>query len=93
MVAPATWTGFYVGVNAGYGWSNDNSVNIVGTPAGGIGPVEFQNALAQSANASLPFGNNNGFIGGGQIGYNYQFLNGYVVGIEAELARRAQRRY
>jgi outer membrane immunogenic protein len=27
MIAPATWTGFYVGVNAGYGWSNNDSVN------------------------------------------------------------------
>src|SRR6516165_591634 len=54
------------------------------TPIGGVGPVEVQNALALSANASLP-SRNNGFIGGGQIGYNYQFANSWVVGIEADI--------
>src|ERR1700730_1804065 len=28
--------------------------------------------------------NPNGFIGGGQIGYNYQFANSWVVGLEAD---------
>ena len=27
----------------------------------------------------------NGFIGGGQIGYNYQFANSFVIGLEADL--------
>jgi outer membrane immunogenic protein len=28
---------------------------------------------------------NNGFIGGGQIGYNYQFANSFVVGLDADI--------
>ena len=38
--------------------------------------------------ATLATGNHslspNGFIGGGQIGYNYQFANSWVVGLEAD---------
>jgi outer membrane immunogenic protein len=51
-----TWTGFYVGVNAGYGWSDNNNngyySGLVGYYGGGS--------------------DNGGFIGGGQVGYNYQ---------------------
>ena len=31
-----TWTGFYVGVNAGYGWQDNNNNNSVFVPAGTI---------------------------------------------------------
>lgn len=55
-----TWTGFYVGVNAGYGF-------------GGLtGP------------GSGAFKDPSGFVGGGQIGYNYQ-INQVVVGLETDL--------
>jgi outer membrane immunogenic protein len=30
-------------------------------------------------------GNNGGFIGGGQIGYNWQFYNSFVAGVEADI--------
>jgi outer membrane immunogenic protein len=43
-------------------------------------------ALGQAASASgVNTGNNVGFIGGGQIGYNYQFYNSLVAGIEADI--------
>jgi outer membrane immunogenic protein len=88
VVAPS-WTGFYVGVTAGYAWAHDNSVNSVGTPV-------FANPLSQPgsgvslANAvtgvttGIPGSKANGFIGGGQFGYNYQF-NNIVVGIETDI--------
>ncbi|MDJ1160011.1 porin family protein [Chelatococcus sp. SYSU_G07232] len=63
-VAPApvvpvfTWTGFYVGVNAGYGFG------------------EFSKGAG--------FDDPDGFIGGGQIGYNYQFGQ-FVAGLEADI--------
>lgn len=28
-----SWTGFYVGANAGYGWG-DNSINVLSSPVG-----------------------------------------------------------
>ncbi|WP_439497706.1 outer membrane protein [Bosea sp. (in: a-proteobacteria)] len=57
-----TWTGFYVGVNAGYGFGQIDSTNL-----GIIGGYDDPD----------------GFIGGGQIGYNYQ-IGQWVVGLEAD---------
>ncbi len=58
-----TWTGFYLGVTAGYAFDQE--------------PIH-----------------KNGFTGGGEIGYNYQFANtsyfggtgGVVIGVEADAA-------
>ncbi|WP_353184340.1 outer membrane protein [Bosea sp. (in: a-proteobacteria)] len=55
-----TWTGFYVGANAGYGWGNVN--NSFGVSVGDL----------------------DGFVGGGQIGYNYQ-IGQFVLGLEADI--------
>jgi outer membrane immunogenic protein len=63
-----TWTGFYVGVNAGYGWNNND--HTVVTPAGTVLAVTGQD--------------DGGFVGGAQVGYNYQF-GAFVVGVEADL--------
>ncbi len=54
-----TWTGAYLGVNAGYGW----------------GKVTKSGSF---------FNKPNGFVGGGQIGYNYQMGN-IVLGAEADI--------
>src|ERR1700730_5712272 len=70
-----TWTGLYVGLNAGGTWSNNTNVDTVtadvfGNPALGGGPAAGV-ASAALATASFPV-KSSGFIGGGQIGYNYQ---------------------
>jgi outer membrane immunogenic protein len=81
-----TWTGFYAGVNAGYGWSEDasvNSVSRVNFDAGLIDPSGPATA-ASALTTPIPVGNRNGFIGGGQIGYNYQVSN-FVAGIEGDV--------
>lgn len=57
-----SWTGFYVGVHAGYGFGQTSS-----TGAGG-------------------FSDPDGFVGGGQIGYNYQLANRVVLGLEADFS-------
>lgn len=88
---PPIWSGFYAGLNAGYGFgTNSNSYatqlapNVpVTTQAGAADAVSFASVgLAQSG--SVP-SNQNGFIGGGQIGYNYQYGSNIVIGIEADM--------
>ncbi|MGH6837861.1 MAG: outer membrane protein [Methylocella sp.] len=81
-----TWTGLYAGINAGGTWSSSNSVQTTAVP---IEPAAatFESELALSsalATTSVPV-SNSGFIGGGQIGYNYQFYNSWLIGIEADI--------
>lgn len=88
-VAPVmTWTGFYVGLNAGGTWDNNHSVDTLGLPVGpvgGTGPGSFAANSAAAATGSISFGNNGRFIGGGQIGYNWQFGGRGVAGFEADI--------
>ncbi len=81
------WTGFYVGLNAGGTFGGNELVNV-GTyglssnPAlAGSLAVASASALAGTGNFSI---NNGGFIGGGQIGYNWQW-NSFVLGLEADI--------
>ncbi|SDR63381.1 outer membrane immunogenic protein [Rhizobiales bacterium GAS113] len=80
---PFTWTGFYVGVNAGGAWANGNRNNNGLFPFVGAVPV----GTFVPAVASRSGGNNSGFIGGVQAGYNYQFSpgQGFVLGVETDI--------
>jgi outer membrane immunogenic protein len=65
-IAPApvtTWTGFYVGLNAGFGWA--------------------------STDATVAGSDLDGFVGGGQVGYNWQSGN-WVFGVEGDFQGSAQ---
>ncbi|MBY0296267.1 MAG: porin family protein [Methylobacterium sp.] len=88
VIAPIpvfTWTGFYAGFNAGYGFDarNDNGPQFVATvnPLVVVGPLPVNAGLFAFRDRATE-----GFVGGGQIGYNYQFTpgSGFVVGIEAD---------
>src|SRR5215208_7291488 len=92
-----TWTGFYVGVNAGYGWRDNNSNDCLGC-FGGVVTVDTVPGGAAVAPLALPSGafgfagsdsggSRDGFVGGAQIGANYQFTpgSGFVVGVEADI--------
>jgi outer membrane immunogenic protein len=54
----------------------------------------FANTTATATVRGIPIatgtGNNNGVIGGGQIGYNYQYTN-WVFGVEADFQGSSQR--
>jgi outer membrane immunogenic protein len=79
------WTGFYAGVNGGYGWSADDS---------SIGVKNSQVVRQGTVSGSEAFKTDGGF-GGGQIGYNWQPVGGgykdgpalshFVFGIEADI--------
>lgn len=92
MAAPApimTWTGFYAGLNAGYGWAADPSTRLVGgtafvDPALGGAFVNLPPAAALGASGVAP-ASKGGFIGGGQIGFNYQMSPSLLVGLEADI--------
>jgi outer membrane immunogenic protein len=85
------WTGFYAGLNAGYdfGLNNDASATSWGpqgfttTFNGGVSNMPLSGVgLSQSGSVS---NNQNGFIGGFQTGYNYQFRDRMVVGLETDI--------
>lgn len=69
---PFSWTGFYAGLNGGYGLGNDDEATLGRTPRDTIGS----------------FGglDTNGFFGGAQIGAAYQ-LDSFVFGIESDIQK------
>ncbi|MCU4178635.1 porin family protein [Bosea sp. BH3] len=80
-VPPAfTWTGFYVGANAGYVWSENRSRYSYAL----TNPADFADFNALALVPQSLGRNGNGFVGGGQIGYNYQ-IDRFVLGAEADI--------
>jgi outer membrane immunogenic protein len=76
---PFAWTGFYVGVNAGYSWG-EATADVSGTVV--ISGVPIEGSASRS-------GDVNGWLGGGQIGYNWQSQR-WVYGIEADFQGTGQ---
>jgi outer membrane immunogenic protein len=97
-----SWTGFHVGLNAGGTWGAGGATNMSTWPAllttTGVRPVtgeaNYRNSLYNwalpsalgVANSLTP--NGGGFIGGGQVGYDWQATFGgrsFVTGVEADI--------
>jgi outer membrane immunogenic protein len=74
-----TWTGFYAGLNLGGGWQERNDWNNWGW-----GWDWNANKWGWGWGWNANNGGNGGVVGGGQIGYNYQFNQMLVVGVEAD---------
>ena len=82
------WTGFYVGLNAGFGWGR-NDADFTGDGQNGSGndlisrvfdgPRNF-NQLTRSQDIK-----SDGAFGGAQFGYNWQFAGVWVAGFEADI--------
>jgi outer membrane immunogenic protein len=75
---PFNWTGPYVGVNAGFGFSGADQVHSDGQAAPNIANIQG------GARPGLVDLQRRGAMAGGQIGYNYQYER-YVAGIEADI--------
>ena len=72
---PFTWTGFYIGLNAGAVWKSGNNNGSLYAPSA---PWLYSYWPGNN------FGNSNtGFIGGGQAGYNWQ-TGAFVLGVETD---------
>jgi outer membrane immunogenic protein len=79
-IVPAfTWTGFYIGANAGYSW-NDSKTHYSYALRN---PADFAEFNALGLVPQRLGRNADGFTGGGQIGYNYQ-IGQIVLGAEAD---------
>jgi outer membrane immunogenic protein len=88
-VAVFSWTGFYVGLNAGGAWGRSDAETSVTCAAAGTIQNYFCSNVAGAANASAVNAAGTGslsgsaFIGGGQIGFNVQ-NGGAVFGVEVD---------
>jgi outer membrane immunogenic protein len=83
-VAPAAynWTGFYIGGNVGYGW-RDRTVTF--TPNDPVAQFATCGGLFGGTCAPPTSFGINGALGGFQAGYNWQFSQSWLLGIEADL--------
>ncbi|MDH6258301.1 outer membrane beta-barrel protein [Bradyrhizobium sp. BR13661] len=75
------WTGFYAGLNGGYGWARGGVTALPGDAL--TQSLSFGQPVVPPVSASL---NANGGLGGGQVGYDWQFAGRGVVGVEADIA-------
>lgn len=88
---PPIWTGFYVGLNAGGAWTDSNHVNLkqdqVYVADGPLRSLTIYNATITGSlsSVSIPTSSNGSFVGGGQVGYNHQINDNYIIGLEADI--------
>ena len=72
-----SWTGFYGGLNAGFGWDGNDSAFSGNAPlAAFFAAGEFPTSVGTSSSGGLV---------GGQVGYNAQIAPSWVVGVETDL--------
>lgn len=74
---PCNWQGFYFGLTAGGTWGRTRVTDVdeFGGPGEGIPADEFQQHWGYD---------NSGFVGAGELGYNWQPLNHLLLGFEAD---------
>ena len=91
-----TWSGLYIGFNAGYAWpatlgfgtSAANFADVSELPALNAAPALIPHLWgpASAIGATGSIGTHlNGFFSGGQLGYNWQFSDRWVAGLEADI--------
>lgn len=86
--APAfAWTGWYAGVNAGFTFNALNSTTTSNNAFAFPGAGPLASAITNLANSTVPI-TNDGFVGGAQLGYDWQFPwfgTGLVAGVETDI--------
>jgi outer membrane immunogenic protein len=81
--ASRNWTGFYAGLHAGAGATDASNTPVTAESANPNIVQFFDGSFFPRPEASL--GDGEGFVGGGQAGYNTRF-GGLVVGLEGDLS-------
>jgi outer membrane immunogenic protein len=84
VVALYNWTGFYVGLNAGYAAGHDTPARTLTAPNCVPRRVTICPNVVSLVSSSAQSMNPTGFSGGLQIGYNYQYGN-ILLGIESDI--------
>jgi len=79
-----TWTGLYVGMNAGYTFAASDPINLSSVNLYDNTLLNFGNASALGATGTVK-ARLDGFFFGGQIGYNWQFADRFIAGLEADI--------
>jgi outer membrane immunogenic protein len=89
VAPPFSWTGFYIGGNAGYSWGQQNtSLSIADGPTNSdchfceVSGVFLDQAAILGAGS--PNFSPSGFTGGIQAGYNWQLPSLWVLGFETD---------
>ena len=78
LMTPAlNWTGWYVGLSAGGTWAHIDTQTTLPFAFAGVNVPVYGAASSPTLDPS-------GFVGGGQIGYNYQ-AGRWLFGIEADI--------
>jgi outer membrane immunogenic protein len=75
VVVPWSWTGFYIGINAGVAWHRAEFTDL---------GDQFGSGFAFPVGTKFWSPKTAGFTGGGQIGYNFQ-SGSVVYGLEADM--------
>lgn len=72
---PPLWTGLYVGINGGYGGGNiTDSLSVISLS----GAIDSQSSGTNTTRTG-------GALVGGQVGYNYELSNRFVIGGEVDM--------
>jgi outer membrane immunogenic protein len=74
-----TWTGLSIGVNLGGGWTSGTRNSAVSTAVSD--PINGDGVFTVFGTGK---NNASGFVGGGQIGYNFQFGQSFLAGVETD---------
>jgi outer membrane immunogenic protein len=81
---PISWTGIYMGLHGSYMWADQEHP---GTFPYVAPPAACSGAFGPGTSCGPPRHEPSGAMLGGQIGAQYHFQGGFVVGVEADYAR------